>query len=106
MSLVEFLSARIAADAATAQAALPFWADQADGAVLGDLSVESWTFIHDHDPARVLADCNEKRRIVDLLTYPSGGIRAAFGPEQEAVLRILAEAWADHPDYQQEWRLT
>lgn len=43
-------------------------------------------------PTRVLAECAAKRRLVE----------ASAGNEK--VLRILAEAYADHPDYRDEWR--
>jgi hypothetical protein len=70
-------------------------------------------------PARVLAECEAKRRIVD--TY----VKLVSNPEHqritskgsvdysdsglvidhlfEDVLQPLAQVYADHPDYQQEW---
>lgn len=57
-----------------------------------------------HYPARVLAECEAKRRIINL--HPE-----AVAPEMKAgaawasgeVLRILAVQYAGHPDYQTEW---
>lgn len=61
-------------------------------------------------PARVLRDVEAKRRILD---WHSGGHECS-GPESNclwitddeacATVRALAEPYADHPDYQQEWR--
>lgn len=76
-----------------------------------------------HDPARVLAECEAKRRIVELHSGDEP-LRAHDCPgrswlDDEAVayiggervtyvhpcptLRALAVAYRDHPDYQQEW---
>jgi hypothetical protein len=68
-------------------------------------------------PARVLAECEAKRRIVELHTgghgcvsHNSGGASAgdAYGPNVVGsrpcpTLRLLALPYADHPDFQQEW---
>jgi hypothetical protein len=49
------------------------------------------------DPARVLAECEAKREIVQWY----GGALA----EHEPALRLLAAVYADHPDYDPSWRL-
>ena len=49
-----------------------------------------------HDPARVLAECEAKRRIVEMDFERYG--------EQWAVLAALALPYVDHPDYRAEWR--
>jgi hypothetical protein len=69
-----------------------------------------------HDPVRVLREVEAKRRIVheyevevdrgpagSRLEFEArhGGILDAY----RASLRILASAYADHPDYRQEWAL-
>jgi hypothetical protein len=53
-----------------------------------------------HDPARVLAECEAKRRIVDSegSPYVEGHVPAT------RTLRFLALPYADHPDYRQEWK--
>lgn len=62
-----------------------------------------------HDPARVLAEVEAKRRIVE--GAPSnGGVfddDAPDGIREDPwwVLRHLASVYADHPDYREEWRL-
>ncbi len=58
-----------------------------------------------HDPARVLAECEAKRRIVELIRRDNGDWcspdRLGLG---EMVLETLALPYADHPDYRDEWR--
>jgi hypothetical protein len=55
-----------------------------------------------HDPARVLADCDAKRRIVKLHAVTTSGDCVACD-QQYDVLRLLASPYADHPDYRSEW---
>lgn len=69
-----------------------------------------------HDPARVLAECEAKRRIIDEHTChcpnPTcrdcgacpGDHHADPTPAPCATLRILALPYADHPDYDNAWR--
>lgn len=52
-----------------------------------------------HDPARVLAECEAKRAIVEEATHPQTSSVEGYN-----ILRILAVAHADHPDYDEEWR--
>lgn len=62
-----------------------------------------------HDPARVLADVEAKRRIVDRYAKIAAGngetTELAFHEQGlfEAVL-YLASAYAYHPDYSEEWK--
>jgi hypothetical protein len=76
------------------------------------------------DPARVLRECEAKRRVIELhqSRYASPSCRECGGftatssevagivhrgyltPWPCPTLRILALPYADHPDYQQEWR--
>lgn len=64
-----------------------------------------------NDPARVLAECAAKRAILDAtmnlesFDYPDDG--AAYSHvahKQNAILWALARVYADHPDFQEEWR--
>jgi hypothetical protein len=48
-----------------------------------------------HDPARVLAECEAKRRIA---TGDDGRIQVSG-----YLLGVLALPYADHPDYREEW---
>jgi hypothetical protein len=93
--LTDFLLARIKEDEAraTTEATLrdgdPYYVTEAS------------SFERHFDPARVLAECQAKRRAV-------GVVRRSFGLAQETmaalVLSSLAAVYADHPDYRQEWR--
>jgi hypothetical protein len=105
--LTDFLLARIAEDEAVARAAgvsplLYGVASELERCV--DLHNESTGWI-DIDPARVLAECEAKRRIVGLHTeewYVFGvdaPTRKPMTHESEATLRALASVYADHPDY-------
>lgn len=57
-----------------------------------------------------LADCKAKRRIVGMYVGPTEddeGNLSAIGGYGEAwldAIRFLALPYADHPDYQQEWK--
>ena len=69
-----------------------------------------------HDPARVLRECEAKRRIVDEHTFMAAHESRDFGFSNGncltcrvqgpcATLLHLASVFADHPDYRQEWTL-
>ena len=72
------------------------------------------THIARHDPARVLAEVDAKRRILaDLTTRrldpsePDGGWEAADAETDgmaSSVVRLLALPYADRPGYREEWR--
>jgi hypothetical protein len=66
-----------------------------------------------HDPARVLAEVNAKRRILDEIVPKVesywGAVNSEWGceyddPDGDDVLRLLALPYADHPDYDPAWR--
>lgn len=65
-----------------------------------------------HDPARVLAECEAKRRIVEDLAKPyiverrrlMGGW-PSWGDENPDLLRLLTLPYAGHADFREEWRL-
>jgi hypothetical protein len=65
-----------------------------------------------HDPARVLAECEAKRRIVEhrrvteasLRQYLKSGSTMRALAELDGVLALLALPYADHPEYRAEWR--
>ncbi len=157
MTLVEFLLERIAEDEAHAREAMgatdgewSSWnrswdAGARDLAAGGERIAALPTTIDEHvcrhDPARVLAECEAKRRIVGLHkswpvmvetppTFETAGsdldinsmtfrmsqqfawvtqqeYRERFGdePPTAPILAAMAEVYADHPDYDEEWRL-
>jgi len=131
--LAAFLLARIDDDETAAkEAGANVWTEQSscvldtgewpDGVhALGDSRVTR--FIAEHDPARVLAECDTKRRIIDLhASLPQPPMLRAVGNvcaecsssfedgHVEGVawpcdtLRLLALPYADHPDYREEWK--
>jgi hypothetical protein len=151
-TISDFLLARIAEDEAEARAAQPGgWYAQGGGQVMlpAPWSRRPWTenavvvspattigpqgqsdadHIARWDPARVLAECEAKRRLVELHAIQVERDRQSpFDPATGAersewavdlycdvcgwvsvacdTLHALASVYADHPDYQQEWRL-
>jgi len=115
MTLTEFLLARIAEDEAAAAAAvsrrdgIDSWEAVGSGTVVGPgydkvkhvmlPSSEDGAARHiaRHDPARVLAECEAKWRIVK----EWGWSETLDG---DGLMRIMALPYADHPDYRQEWK--
>ena len=123
-TLTDFLLARIDEDEAVARGAYrdsvdddgvchEDWTDATTAVMWGDLPAISGleadylsNHIARHDPARVLAECEAKRRIVEALIdmEPVEEERK----EQVVTLRwaceMLAHPYADHPDYNPDWR--
>lgn len=134
MTITEFLLARIAEDEAAAKAVPPldhnfdmggnrqderfthgrYLPDSMDGR--GNWAkVDQATPAHfgRWDPARVLAECEAKRRIVDLhsgtapwcgWTHDAGSAHGDDMGDDCDTMRALASVYADHPDYREEWR--
>jgi hypothetical protein len=150
-TITEFLLARIAEDEAAARAVPPLGHNYDMG---GNRQDERWAFgrtlpssadgmgnwsphrdspttaahFSRHDPARVLAECEAKRRIVqdhatwerdnrkawkDYSRWLEGKAVAADPPARttpekwhglEHAVRVLAAVYSDHPDYRQEWK--
>jgi hypothetical protein len=61
-----------------------------------------------HDPARVLAEVEAKRRVITAeqdRVLEEGPLPERMRGEIETdVLRLLTLPYADHPDYREEWR--
>ncbi len=125
MTLVEFLMERIAEDEAHAREAMgatdgewSSWnrswdAGARDLAAGGERIAALPTTIDEHvcrhDPARVLAECEAKRRIISRADMVLRGREQGMfndGQAQDAGdnLRALALPYADHPEFQEEWR--
>lgn len=76
-----------------------------EGFVIDDIWPEFGLHIVRHSPMRILADVTAKRYLLEW--YEVSG-----GPESDPQVRVLAnkaikamaEIWADHPDYKDEWR--
>jgi len=120
-TLTEFLLARIDEDEAEATSLLR------SDAVNDSDSELSWGWERDYGPtgylsitpARVLAECEAKRRLLaDLATFSRIRDQAAEGttplPQAlttagivtglEHAAKLLTLPYADHPDYRQEWK--
>jgi hypothetical protein len=100
MEIAEFLLARIAEDEAVARAAR----GAVDALPVGEgYSEVKLPEVFDHvarwDPARVLAECEAKRRIVGIHQEP-----AEWQLVSDMTLRVLALPYADRNDYRPEWR--
>lgn len=117
--LVQFLRARLDDDAATATAAGGGpWTDEegfADVDPWFELPTELANHALRHDPTRVLAEVNAKRRMVELHAKghecstmdQTGEIDpCTWVPAGETctTLDLLALPYADHPDYKDAWR--
>ena len=123
MSLTEFLLARIAEDEETAREAdgprwfhsdkvVTFeafgpdseWVD-ASSPISVDTRANGWHIVK-WSPARALAECEAKRRIVEAHhKQVDHDDDMAWIVASEVLLKSLAAIYADHPDYQPEWRL-
>ncbi len=117
MTLTEFLLARIAEDEAAARSAtapsemhpwgdrslpptpLERWPDEVRGYLGGTLGEHCAHW----DPARVLAECDAKRLIVEM-DDPRGEWDTGFERALHSVLALLVLPYADHPDYDESWR--
>jgi hypothetical protein len=108
--LVKFLRDRLDETARKAEAAKPgpwhadggsVYASHPTDEVVG--YTESAEHIAEHDPARVLAEVDAKRRIIAecVNAYDQDSRGMAWMADQ--VLGMLALPDRDHPDYRQEW---
>jgi hypothetical protein len=109
--LVQFLRARLDEDERRARRAIDGPRNQF---VSADEDIDPLLFDEDGTfalPARVLAEVDAKRRIVDRM---AGMLAAAEGDSEvdhyggldaaEGTLELLALPFADHPVYRDEWR--
>ena len=120
MELTEFLLARIAEDEETARAAdgprwfhhdkvVTFeafgpdgdWVD-ASSPISVDTRANGWHIVR-WSPARVLAECEAKRKIVERYLECVGDPNR-WGDALSPVLDALVQPYADHPDFREEWR--
>lgn len=108
MTLSEFLLARIAEDEAVAQGLADDYSDP--------LFTEDMCWIRDGDQivvavgiGRALAECEAKRLIVQG-TWGRADVPAGFNEGLSAGIdfacKMLAQPYADHADFREEWRLT
>ncbi|MFJ8476431.1 DUF6221 family protein [Kitasatospora sp. NPDC094011] len=76
------------------------------GAEIADVFLGPADHIARFDPARVIAEVDAKRAIVDAYDRPPGDdcALAASHDELHTTVLLLASVYADHADYRQEWR--
>ena len=124
ITLTEFLLARIAEDEAGAQTGRndhwrveggETWEHQGrpyklvgGGKHLATFDVDHGTLPSIHiarwSPARVLAECEAKRRIVAEAEKCDGAPRGGWCYGCDVALRAHAAVYSDHSDYRDEWR--
>lgn len=97
-ALTAFLLARIAEDETVAREGAACDDDDHAGIWSGDIGWDDLPVMTIHS-ARVLAECDAKRRIVNLDEMDGGA-----DDGHVHALRCLATIYADHPDYREEWR--
>ncbi|MFE9337788.1 DUF6221 family protein [Streptomyces sp. NPDC007063] len=116
--LVAFLRARLDEDetmarkAASRQPRSAAWTHEPDGKVrAGDgtpVAKHAWAdegaHITRHDPARVLAEVDARRRILRWHLDEECCSVCLDDVEGCPLFRALALPYADHPDYREEWR--
>lgn len=95
MNIIEFLEARIAEDERAARD----W--ERDGVALEAFLADGMVDVYDGEPwRRVLAECQAKRAIIARVS----DVEWAGYAVRDFILEQLAAVYADHPDYQPEWR--
>jgi hypothetical protein len=114
-----FLLARIAEDQRLAAAAAAATGQESWDGVSGELPREAADHVAHHGPARVLAECAAKRRLVlacrdarpdlRLLGARPAGLDFPLPPTDQhqlaaLILALLALPYAAHPDYRPAWR--
>lgn len=107
----DFLLARIADDEEVARSAWQATFERGQGAMSID-SGDVMAHVTRHDPDRVLAECEAKRRIVarhsegEMYCGWSQDSMSMHGPGDDCEeLLALAAVYASHPDYQAEWAI-
>lgn len=131
MGIVEFLEARIAEDEAVAKnvASAGEWTSgstygmfvsveaRCGTVVSGEWERQDANHIARHDPARVLREIAAKRAVMiaaddatsyDMTVEGDRGVGSRNMIEDpyvgDVILRALASAYSDHPDFNEEWR--
>ena len=96
VTLTDFLLARIAEDEEAAEGVNRGRWNSRVARLDGDL----YALVSRQHPARVLAECEAKRRIVEHCDYD----HLALSPGDPYVLQLLALPFASHPDYDESWK--
>ncbi|WP_261949508.1 DUF6221 family protein [Rhodococcus sp. T9N] len=113
MGIVEFLEARIAEDEAVAKMALHYPRHFHEGGI----TAEQTLYMARHNPARALREVVAKRELLELHyddnpgpgdVHYCGTCHDYYKHDAEdwpcETARVLASAFSDHPDFNEEWR--
>lgn len=82
----------------------PHWLDEGPK-VTDSVRPEVADHIAYWDPARVLADVDAKRKLLDEAEFWWGESDAGPNPMSDSTIRLLAQPYADLPDFPEELRL-
>jgi Family of unknown function (DUF6221) len=115
--LTEFLLARIAEDEARALGSPHLHRHQVTGGGESSLADDVHTgprgagaprleYAHTYGPARVLAECEAKRLVIQAVDSMEARIAQEWGESDDDPdpIMVMAAVYADHPDYHAEWR--
>lgn len=115
VTITEFILARVAEDEEDARDAHyegQRWVPEEETVVAADRDLYPVLFLDrkrdaahaaNWSPARVLAECEAKRRIVEQFDGWDGLVYDGWTQAASLVLSEFAAIWADHPDYREEW---
>jgi hypothetical protein len=105
-TLTEFLLARIEEDEAAAQ--VRTISRRMINGVMTDVPIMARRGAWAWSPARVLAECEAKRQLIDEITGDAHRIHGEWGvgpmDYDPSGLCIMAAVYADHPDFDEAWR--
>ncbi|MFF8840568.1 DUF6221 family protein [Streptomyces sp. NPDC015130] len=107
--LIAFLRARLDEDEQAARAANSGWYSYDAEQAIAFVPVEDAQHIARHSPARVLAEVEAKRQIIKQHERYAAERRRMMGgwdprSDDSPILSALAAVYADHSDYQPDWR--
>ncbi|MFE9335259.1 DUF6221 family protein [Streptomyces sp. NPDC007063] len=101
--LVAFLRARIDDDETVARKAADDWEPDPDASAWMGTEFDVTPHVLRHDPARVLAEVEAKRRILRWHLDEECCSVCLDDVEGCPLFRALAMPYASHPDYREEW---
>ncbi|MDJ0321642.1 DUF6221 family protein [Pseudarthrobacter sp. PS3-L1] len=104
MTITEFLEARIAEDEAVARFQVQRMTQPADGGSFDLVESDEYSTI-DITPARVLAECAAKRKILALEICNACEVEYQPCDHRNGTLSALSAVYVSHPDYLEGWAL-
>jgi hypothetical protein len=106
-TVTDFILARVADDEAVARWVIEqnAWGPDAPISTGDDPWPSEQAFAEHLAPARVLAQCEAHRAIVELWRQAHDIYGGEAGAFMSDTLRALANIWSDHKDFQADWAL-